>query len=485
MSSERPILAALSNLDAERLVLGACMIESRAFQQAKVKLDPSDFSLRQHQVVFQVMLRLAKRSVAVDLPAVDAELAAKGELEQAGGSGYLAQLMDGMFKGSNVGHYCDIVREKSRRRRLARLCERIEQEILGTDDTDEIMARAHEQVLALRFDSRNGRPPFVTAKDAAITAFKEIDYQAANPAKLSLCVSGIKALDRLTGGFRPKEQIVICGETSHCKTVLAQQIVRETAKRLSGKQRVLVFSPEMPSSAIMRRQMAAGTGIPTSQLRRSWQLGFDELTQLSSFAHEQDPLFIINDERPLTFERIRAVSELAASQFEIVLLLIDYVQLVHYPGKSDLERDSLLAVDTYTLADHMNAPVILLSQLTKPARSFRRFAPRREGTEEDLLLDQWQCRPTRWDIKGHGALGETPHMVIGTHRHFLHLQEWKDRAELFRNKAEICVLKMRDGGGIGTFEVAFDEELLVLSDPSPSFAESTDFAPSLPKGDRE
>ncbi len=302
--------------------------------------------------------------------------------------------------------------------------------------------------------------------------------------KLTLARSGIRVLDRRTGGFRPKEQIVIAGETSHLKTVLAQQIVRETSKQLSGKQQVLVFSPEMPAVNLMKRQMAAATGISTSLLRRPWKLGLHDLADLKTYADTTQLPILINDDRPLSFERIRAVADLAASRFEIALVVIDYAQLVRYPGKSDLERDSLLAVDSYELADYLNAPVLLLSQLTKPARSLRRFQRKKDQTEEDLFLEQWQCRPTRWDIKGHGALGETPHMIIGTHRHYLHLIEDRELAEPFRNKAEICLLKMRDGGSVGTMEVSFNEELLVLSDP-PTAESTAGIEASLPKGDRE
>jgi replicative DNA helicase len=433
-------------------------------------------------MIYRAMLRLSGRGVTVDLTAVDADLDARGETDEAGGTAYLAQLMDWAFYGMNVVAYVGIVRDRAKRRKLARWCEKLEDELLGAHETEELLSKAHEQILALCFDSGGGRLPFVAAKEAAVRAFGEIDCQAANPKKFTLCVSGIKCLDQATAGFRPKEQIVICGETSHLKTVLAQQIVRETAKRLSGRQRVLIFSPEMPAEAIMKRQMAATTGVPTSQLRRPWSLGSNDLTKLSRAANENDPLFLINDERPLTFERMRAVSELAASRYELVLVVIDYVQLVRYPGKSDLERDSLLAVDTYELAENLRVPVIILSQLTKPVQSFRRFARKKNSSEEDLIREQWQCRPTRWDIKGHGALGETPHIIIGTHRHFLHLQDSRGMAEKFRGKAELCLLKMRDGGGVGTMEVAFDEELLVLADLRDRADGGDDSSPNLFSG---
>ena len=152
----------------------------------------------------------------------------------------------------------------------------------------------------------------------------------------------------------------------------------------------------------MKRHMAAATGLPTSALRRPWNLEKEELSQLNRFASENDIPLIINDERPLTFERIRSISEFAAAEFELVLIVIDYVQLVRYPGKSDLERDTLLAIDTYELADYLEVPVVLLSQLTKPSWSFRRIQRKKYPTGEDLIREQWQwqCRPTRWDIKG-------------------------------------------------------------------------------------
>ena len=189
MAPQRPVLEALSNIDTERAVLGCCLIDKEAFLQVWSILRMEDLSLREHRMIYQAMLRLSARGVTVDLTAVDADLDARGETEQAGGTAYLAQLMDWAFYGMNVVDYVGIVRDRAKRRKLARWCEKLGDELLGAYETEELLSKAHEQILALRFDRGGGRLPFVAAKEAAVRAFGEIDCQAANPKKFTLCVS--------------------------------------------------------------------------------------------------------------------------------------------------------------------------------------------------------------------------------------------------------------------------------------------------------
>src|SRR5947209_16735366 len=107
-----------NNLDAERSVLGAILLDNHVLNTAVETLRPEDFFLDQHRQVFTQMIALGESQQAIDLVTLTEELNRKGELEASGGAPYLASLADGMLKVSNIEHYARIVKEKAILRKL-------------------------------------------------------------------------------------------------------------------------------------------------------------------------------------------------------------------------------------------------------------------------------------------------------------------------------------------------------------------------------
>src|SRR5882757_2929498 len=107
-----------NNLDAERSVLGAVILDNNALNAAIENLKPEDFFLDQHRRVFTQMIALGEAQQAIDLITLTEELHRRGDLEAAGGAPYLASLADGMPRVSNIEHHARIVKEKSLRRNL-------------------------------------------------------------------------------------------------------------------------------------------------------------------------------------------------------------------------------------------------------------------------------------------------------------------------------------------------------------------------------
>src|SRR5574337_1297424 len=107
ISLERPLP---HNLDAERSVLGAILLDNHTLNVAVEKLKPEDFFLDQHRRVFQQMIALGETQQGIDLVTLTDQLHRSGELEAAGGPAYLAQLVDGVPRVTNVEHYARIVK---------------------------------------------------------------------------------------------------------------------------------------------------------------------------------------------------------------------------------------------------------------------------------------------------------------------------------------------------------------------------------------
>ena len=106
------------NLEAEKCVLGAILINNHAFNQAAEVIDAQDFFRDAHRRIFDKMVALTDRREPVDLVTLKDELARSNELEEVGGPAYISSLTDGVPRSANVEYYAKIVKEKSTLRRL-------------------------------------------------------------------------------------------------------------------------------------------------------------------------------------------------------------------------------------------------------------------------------------------------------------------------------------------------------------------------------
>src|SRR5215475_15839308 len=147
---ERPLP---SNLDAERSILGAILLDNNALNAAIESLKPEDFFIPQHRNIFTRMISLGESQQAIDLVTLTEELHRRGDLEASGGAPYLAALVDGMPRVSNVEHYARIVKEKAVLRNLIHATHNIQQRAFeGEDGADSILDNAESSIFAIAED---------------------------------------------------------------------------------------------------------------------------------------------------------------------------------------------------------------------------------------------------------------------------------------------------------------------------------------------
>lgn len=144
------------NLEAERSILGAILLDNDALGRVTVKLRPEDFFLAQHRRIFQSMIEMRERNQGIDLVTLTDELDRSTHLENAGGIAYLSQLADGLPRVTNVEHYASIVKRKAVRRAAAFFAQALEARALEDGDLDEtlILARAMKDLSTICDASR-------------------------------------------------------------------------------------------------------------------------------------------------------------------------------------------------------------------------------------------------------------------------------------------------------------------------------------------
>lgn len=146
------------NPDAERALLGGILVAgihdaqraAHAVAEAAETLHSGDFFDARHERLFRRMVTMTAAAKPIDLTLLLDELQSSGELEEAGGSVYMASLVDGMPSATNVAQYAQIVLKKSRLRQAIKLAERIQ--ATAWDDKaepDEVVASLSETMKSL------------------------------------------------------------------------------------------------------------------------------------------------------------------------------------------------------------------------------------------------------------------------------------------------------------------------------------------------
>src|SRR5882724_13192968 len=258
---ERPLP---SNLDAERSVLGAVLLDNNALNAAIENLRAEDFFLDQHRRVFLQMIALSEAQQAIDLITLTEELHRHGELESAGGAPYLASLADGMPRVSNIEHYARIVKEKALLRNLIHATHNIQQTAFdGEDGADAILDNAESSIFALADD--RVKAGLIPMKDVVKESFERLEKIFREGKSITGIPTGYGELDKLLSGLQPSELIILAARPSQGKTALALNLAENISIR--GGLPVALFSLEMSKESLLQRMVASVAQVDAHKFR--------------------------------------------------------------------------------------------------------------------------------------------------------------------------------------------------------------------------
>src|SRR6201981_1596395 len=186
-----------NNLDAERSVLGAVLLDNNALNAAIEHLRPEDFFLDQHRRVFTQMIALSEAQQAIDLITLTAQVQRRGDLGASGGAPYLASLADGMPRVSNIEHYARIVKEKAVLRNLIHATHNIQQRAFeGEDGADAVLDNAESSIFALAED--RVKIGLIPIKDIVRDNFERLEKIFREGKSITGTPTGYTELDKLT-----------------------------------------------------------------------------------------------------------------------------------------------------------------------------------------------------------------------------------------------------------------------------------------------
>src|SRR5438046_7237280 len=360
-----------NNLEAERSVLGAIILDNHALNAAIETLRPEDFFLDQHRRVFTHMMVLGENQQAIDLVTLTDELHRKGELEASGGAPYLASLADGMPRVSNIEHYARIVKEKAVLRNLIHTTHDIQQRAFeGEDDADAILDGAESSIFALA--EHCVRAGLIPVKDIVRDNFERLEKIFKEGKSVTGIPTGYAELDKLTSGLQPSEVLILAARPSQGKTALALNLMENIAIR--GGHPVAMFSLEMSKESLLQRLVASVAQIDAHKFRtghlskEDWRRMTESLGTISAA-----PLWI-DDAGSISVLEIGAKARRLKRDKGLSMLVVDYLQLITARGRFGNRQEEVSSISRGLkgMAKELQIPVLVLSQLTRaPERDER------------------------------------------------------------------------------------------------------------------
>ena len=160
--------------EAERAVLGSILIDNLLFDQAFEILTIDDFYLEAHRIIFSVMQKLSSESRALDSLTLREEIQKRNQLESAGGVAYIASLLDGVPRVSNLLHYARIVKEKALLRRLIHSANEIIVRGFSNDEDPRILLDEAEKSI-FEISQEKAENSFVDVQDLLTSTYKNIE----------------------------------------------------------------------------------------------------------------------------------------------------------------------------------------------------------------------------------------------------------------------------------------------------------------------
>jgi len=409
------------NLEAERAVLGAILMDNETVYTVMEILEPPAFYQPSHRLIFSTMLDLSERGEPIDIVTLVDRLRSAGSLDKAGGPDYIPTLADEVPTSAGVANYAKIVREKAVLRNLIETSTEIVQDCFDAPgDVDQLLDEAERRIFAI--SEERIRSGFLSMKEIVKSSFKTIESLYEKKEHVTGVPTGFADIDELTSGFQPSDLVIIAGRPSMGKTAFCLNIAQYAS--MNKKLTVAVFSLEMAKEQLVMRMLCSEARIDAHRLRSGF-LGQTDWPKLSTAAGRlADASIYIDDTPALSSMEMRAKTRRLKADKGLDLVIVDYLQLMSGRSRSDNREQEISEISRSlkALAKELGVPVVALSQLNRGVES---------------RMDK---RPILADLRESGAIEQDADVII-----FIYRDEIYNKESMEKGTAEIIIGKQRNG----------------------------------------
>ena len=421
--------------EAERCVLGSMLRDNLVINDVVQIVREDSFYFDSHQKIFKTIRDIYDAGKPVDMIILAEKLKQQGQIEDAGGYSYLAELWEAAPTAANAEYYAQIVRDKGIIRSLIHTSTEILRDAYDqVQPADELIARAEREVLDIAQKGYTGTT--YTLQEAISAAFDRVDARARGDSADSNGIrSGFADLDALTAGMQNNELIILAARPSIGKTAVALNIVRHVV--VEENIPAFFVSLEQARIELAERLLVAQARVESEKLRHG-KLSGEDMKRLMAAGDvmRRAPLFI-DDTPSQTMLRIGANARRLKYREKIRLVVIDYLQLIEPENRRDPRQEQVAQISRRLkfLARELQIPVMALAQVNRASE------------------DRQDHRPRLSDLRESGSIEQDADTVMMLHR------PGKGDGGVEDNTIEINVVKQRNGP-TGEVKLTFTKQFM-------------------------
>lgn len=416
--------------ELEKAVIGALLLESRAYEEVIGILTDTDFYRLEHQVIYKMIEELHRDRKPVDILTVTEGLKKSGELEYCGGPYYISVLTTNIASTTHIKQHAMVVKEKSILRQMIETASGvINQAYTEGDEIDNILSTAGQKLDILMerlIGGSKGNHLSVSLKKATESLYRRVELARSNIR--SGVDTGLSDLNKITNGWQPSELIILAARPAMGKTALLLHFAKKAAR--SGVP-VAIFSLEMSEISLANRLMLSECDVDAEKFKSGY-LSNDELNRIEKGMGELYNLPIYVDDNPtVTMSYIRHRCKILKKQNKCGLILVDYLQLGQSDSRENNREQEVAKMSRMAkiTAKELDVPYILLSQLNR-------------GNESRA-----DKKPLMSDLRESGAIEQDADMVCFIHRpQYYGIKVYNETTRQEEvNYGELIIAKHRNG----------------------------------------
>src|SRR5688572_25434134 len=408
-------------------LLASMMLDKEMIGQVVQIVDREVFYQADHQIIYDILVKLYEQNRPVDALILREELIKRGLYEEVGGREYLAAILGTVPSAAHGAHYASIVREKALLRQLIAASNDILRDAYAPhEQADLVLDKAEKKIFDIAQKKVGGA--MVPMEDVLHEVFEMIENRGQRGVE-----TGFFELDDMLNGLQNGEMIIIAARPSMGKTAIAMNMIEHIAA--DNRLPCAVFSLEMSKQQLAQRMLCSRGEIDAHKLRKGL-LQSHEYAHLANVVGELAKAPIWVDDSPgLTILDLRAKARRLKLQHDIKCVMIDYMQLMDNPGPENRQQQiSEISRGIKAVARELNVPVICLSQLNRASEG-------RDGH-----------RPRMSDLRESGSIEQDADVVMLLHREDYYRMSEPDFTP--DNIAEMIIAKQRNGP-TGTVKLTF------------------------------
>ena len=420
-----------NSAEAERSVIAAMLMDRDAVISASEILTGDDFYNRQYGVVFECMVELVNQGKPVDMVTVQECLKEKDVSPETASLEFVKELMLGFITSGNVKQYAQIVYEKALLRKVIKIDDAISGLCYqGKESADAILEETERSVFELLKTRNSG--DFVPIRQVVLNALDKIEIASRNRDAVTGIPMGFTDLDYQTSGLQPSDLVLIAARPSMGKTAFVLNIAHNVTIRQNLC--CAIFSLEMSKEQLVNRMLAMDANVDSQNMRNGKLTESDWEKLVESAGNIGTSKLIIDDTPGISISELRSKCRKFKLEFDLKLVMIDYLQLMSGSGKNGDNRQqeiSEISRSLKALAREIDCPVIALSQLSRACE-----------TRNDH-------RPMLSDLRESGAIEQDADVVM-----FIYRDDYYNKDSDEKNVLEIIIAKQRNGP-TGTIKLAW------------------------------